>query len=341
MPGRDIVVVGASAGALEPLKQIVASLLADFPASMLIARHLPASAPGILAEILGRAGPLPAVQAVDGDALRPGWIYVAPPDHHLLAEPERVRVTRGPKENGFRPAVDALFRSAAYAFGPRVIGVVLSGYLDDGSAGLWAVKDRGGVAIVQDPAEAAFPAMPNHALQSVDVDHVLGMQAIAELLVGLTQRPLIAEGMQPMTKSLAIETRIAMEDNALEAGVMSLGTLSPYTCPECHGALVQLRDGKMARFRCHTGHGFTINGLLAAIGESIDKTLWSAVRVLEERLLLLEQMEQYARDMQDAQTLEQIGRQITIAQQHIRSVRQLAVGQEFTDAANAPRQGAP
>jgi two-component system chemotaxis response regulator CheB len=334
MVRRDLVVIGASAGAFEPLKQIAAGLPADFPASVLIVRHIPASGPGMLAQILDAAGRLPAVQAVDGDALRPGWIYVAPPDQHLLVERERVRVTRGPKENGFRPAVDALFRSAAYAFGSRVIGVVLSGYLDDGTAGLRAVKDRGGIAIVQDPAEAAYPSMPNHAIGQVAVDHVAGIEKMVELLIALTQQPAVAEGVAPMPKSLEIENRIAMEDNALESGVMSLGTLSPYTCPECHGSMVQLRDSAVTRFRCHTGHGFTINGLLAAINDSIDDTLWGAVRVLEERLLLLQQMEEYARDTQDTPTLGRIGQQIATARQQIESVRQVALSQEAASTTN-------
>jgi two-component system chemotaxis response regulator CheB len=289
--------------------------------------------PALLPEILSAASPLPAINPVDGEPLRPACIYVAPPDHHLLVEPERVRVTRGPKENRFRPAVDALFRSAAYAFGSRVIGVVLSGYLDDGAAGLWAVKDRGGIAIVQDPAEALHPSMPNHALQNVEVDYVVGIRTIIDLLVSLTQEPVTMEGAAPMAKSIEIENRIAFEDNALEAGVMTLGSISPYTCPECHGTLVQLREGQPTRFRCHTGHAFSISGLLAAIGESIDETLWSTVRVLEERLLLLQQMQEHARDMQDAQSLVRISQQIDTVKQHIQSIRQIALSQESLSGA--------
>jgi len=335
MPRRDIVVIGASAGAFDTLKQLIAGLPADFAAAVLIVRHMAPQGPSLLPEILSAAGSLPAVDAVDGTPLRTGYIYVAPPDHHLLVEPERVRVTRGPKENRFRPSVDALFRSAAYSFGPRVIGVVLSGYLDDGTAGLWVVKDRGGIAIVQDPAEALYPSMPNHALQHVAVDYVAGIGAIIDLLVSLTQEPATTEGAAPtttegaaaMTKSVEIENRIAMEDNALDAGVLTLGSISPYTCPECHGVLVQLRDSTPTRFRCHTGHAFTLNGLLAAIGASIDETLWSAIRVLEERLLLLQQMEQHARDSQAEQLAGQIAEQSNVAKQHIDSIRKIALAQ--------------
>jgi two-component system chemotaxis response regulator CheB len=327
MPRRNIVVVGASAGAFDALKQIVAGLPADFPASVLIVRHTAPEGPALLPEILSAAGPLPAVQPADGDELQPGRIYVAPPDHHLLVEPARIRVTRGPKENRFRPSVDALFRSAAFAFGSRVIGVVLSGYLDDGTVGLWAVKDRGGIAIVQDPAEALYPSMPNHALQHVAVDYVVGIRAMIGLLVSLTQESVMMEGVAPMAKSMEIENRIAMQENALDAGVMTLGSISPYTCPDCHGVLVQLRDSAPTRFRCHTGHAFSLNGLLAAIGASIDETLWGAVRVLDERLLLLDQMEEYARGTQAEQLAGLIAQQSTVAKQHIQIIRQIAQAQ--------------
>jgi two-component system chemotaxis response regulator CheB len=328
MPGRDIIAVGASAGAFDVLRELVAGLPANFAASVLIVRHLPAEGPGLLPEILSASGPLPAIHPADGEALRPGRIYVAPPDHHLLVERERVRLTRGPKENRFRPAVDALFRSAAYAFGPRVIGVVLSGYLDDGTAGLWAIKDCGGIAIVQDPAEALYPSMPNNALRHVAVDYVVGTRALIDLLIALVREPTMEEGVTPMAKSIEIENRIALEDNALEAGVMTLGSISPYTCPECHGTLVQLRESVPTRFRCHTGHAYTISGLLAAIGESIDSTLWDAVRVLEERLLLLQQLAEHAGDTQDAQTQWRIDQQIDVTRQHIQGVRQIALSQE-------------
>jgi len=325
---RNIVVVGASAGAFDAIKQLVAGLPADFSAAVLLVRHMAPEGPGLLPEILSAAGPLPAIQAVDGDALRPGYIYVASPDRHLLVERECVRVTRGPKENRFRPSVDALFRSAAYAFGPRAIGVVLSGYLDDGAAGLWAVKDRGGIAIVQDPAEARYPSMPKHALEAVAVDYVVEIRAMIDLLVSLTQEPVTVEGAAPMAKSIGIENRIALEDDALEAGVMTLGPLSPYTCPECHGTLVQLREGPPGRFRCHTGHAFSINGLLAAIDESIDSTLWSTVRVLEERLLLLQQIEEHMYELNDAQSSARISHQIDMVKQHIQTLRQIALSQE-------------
>src|SRR4051812_28114126 len=263
MPGHDIIVVGASAGGMEALAEVARGLPADLPAAVFVVWHLAPGSLGVLPRVLGEAGPLPAANAADGEEVRPGRVYVAPPDRHLVLEPGRVRVTRGPRENRFRPAVDPLFRSAALASGPRVVGVVLTGALDDGTAGLWAVKARGGVAVVQDPAEATFPWMPRSALAHVRVDHVLPLAHIPPLLARLARGgPAPAEG-SPVPEQMGVEARIALGDNALQAGVMGLGPPSPYTCPECHGTLLQMKTGGLLRFRCHTGHAYTLSSLLA------------------------------------------------------------------------------
>lgn len=322
---RDLIVVGASAGGLDALKPLVAGLPAWLPAAIFVVWHTSPEGPSLLPEVLNRVSSLPAHQGVDGEAILPGHIYVAPPDHHLLIERDRVRVTRGPKENRFRPAVDALFRSAAYAFGARVIGVVLSGLLDDGTAGLWAVKDRGGVAVVQNPEEAIYPSMPVQALQHVAVDHVVGINEMIDMLVSLTEKPVTVEATMPTSRAMEIENKIALEESALAAGVLSLGSLSPYTCPECHGVLVQIEASNPPRFRCHTGHAFSMDGLLAAINESIDHTLWNAVRVLEERLLLLQQMEEHARAAQNDHLAAQIAQQIHVAKQYLQRLRPIAL----------------
>jgi two-component system chemotaxis response regulator CheB len=189
LPGHDIIVIGASSGGIESLIEVVAGLPQDLSAAIFVVLHVSPQSKSELPAILSRAGPLPAAHAKDDETIAPGRIYVAPPDLHLLLNSERVRLVRGPKENNTRPAVDPLFRSAALAFGPRVVGVVLSGSLDDGTAGLIAVKKRGGVAIVQDPADAVFPDMPRNAMEAVDVDHCLPKSEIAAVLARLSREP--------------------------------------------------------------------------------------------------------------------------------------------------------
>jgi two-component system chemotaxis response regulator CheB len=188
-PNR-LVVMGTSAGGLDALRIIAAALPSDFPAAIAVVMHLAPESPGVLDGILDRAGPLPAVSPDRAERLAAGRIYVARPDHHLIVEPDKVRPLRGPRENRCRPAIDPLFRSAAQVYGPAAIGVILTGHLDDGTAGLWTIKQLGGVAIVQDPAEAPFPGMPLHAIGHVNVDHVVPLAGIAPLLVRLTAAPL-------------------------------------------------------------------------------------------------------------------------------------------------------
>ena len=189
MPRHDIIVIGASAGGIWSLTQLVQHLPVDFPAPVFIVIHTSPQYPSCLPDILQASGKLPAVHAVDSTAIEPGRIYVAPPDRHLLVKPEYMRVVLGPKENRFRPAIDPLFRTAASAYGKRVVGVVLSGALDDGTAGLIEIKEQGGVAIVQDPKEALFPYMPESAIKHTEVDHILPVTDIARVLVDLSGEP--------------------------------------------------------------------------------------------------------------------------------------------------------
>ena len=229
---KDIVVVGASAGGIEALRVLVGRLPADLPASLFVVVHTSPEAPSMLADILDRSGKLPALTPNDGEHIRRGTIYVAPPDRHLLVEPNVMRVTRGPKENRFRPAIDPLFRSAAQTYGPRVVGVILTGYLDDGTAGLWTVKQLGGTAIVQDPADALVPFMPLNAITHVKVDYSLPLEEIAPLLVRLTTEAAEEEGAFQVPKEVEIEVNIAKEQKAIDAGVLQLGGPSNYACPE-------------------------------------------------------------------------------------------------------------
>lgn len=321
MPGQDIIVIGASMGGLEALQALLPGLAEDTPAALFVVWHMAAESLGLLPDLLSRRSPLPIANAQDGESIQPGRIYVSPPDHHLLLEPGRVRLTRGPKENRFRPAVDPLFRSAAAAYGPRVVGVVLSGALDDGTAGLWAIKDRGGVALVQDPLDALQPSMPRSAIQHVAVDHIAPAHALGPLLRDLARTPIAHEGAPPMSEQLHIETRIALEDNALDQGVMQLGPLSPFTCPACHGTLLQITDGTVLRFRCHTGHAYSVQTLFAEVAESIEASLWSAIRAIEERVLLLQQVATHVHETGDADGAEQLRASAREAEQQAQLVR--------------------
>ena len=287
MTPKQLVVVGASAGGLEALRGLVSGIPETFPGTICIVLHTSPESPGILADILGRSGPLPAELAHDGQRIQAGHIYVAPPDRHLLIEPGRLRVTQGPREHGFRPAVDPLFRSAAQVFGPSAIGVVLTGSLDDGTAGLWTIKKLGGIAIVQDPAEALFPSMPEHAMKHVDVDYVAPLARLAALLVELTtEAPKELEPGQ-VPAHIAMEVKIAKAQNPRDVGLERIGTPSPYACPECHGVLLEIEEGGRIRFRCHTGHAYSVESLLSAMREGIEEAMGVAQRALEEGSLLM------------------------------------------------------
>ena len=287
-----LVVIGASAGGTQPLIELVSRLPADFPAAVCIATHIPAYAPSHLPEILSHAGPLPAVHPMDGDPLEPGCIYCAPPDHHLLIEDGRHQVTKGHKENRARPAIDPLFRSAAYSEGPGIIGVVLSGMLDDGTSGLWTIARFGGTTVIQDPREAEFNSMPQSALDQVRIDHVTSIQDLAELLQHLVSQPPQDQLPLAVTEAerarVGIEISIARRDNAFRKGVMDFGKVTPQTCPECGGVLVQIKEGGFTRYRCHTGHAYTGDTLLVSVTENVEETLWKTMRVLEEASMLLE-----------------------------------------------------
>lgn len=295
MPDHPIVVIGASAGGVSALSTLVQELPADFSAAVYIVLHIPAQTPSRLQEILGRVCKLPVSSARDGEPIRAGRVVVAPADRHLMLDRGHVRVTRGPKECRVRPAIDVLFRSAAAAYGPSVIGVVLTGTLDDGTAGLWAVKDRGGVALVQQPETAEYPSMPESALRHVEVDGAFAIDDIAKELVRRVARGIARHELPaPPPERMRIENLIAREGNGLQAGSLELGEKSKYTCPSCHGALVQIEEGAIVRFRCHTGHAFSIKTLLAEVTDAIDTGLWDTLRAVEERILLLQQIEALA-----------------------------------------------
>lgn len=299
MSNRDIVVIGASAGGLEAVSDILSALPKDLGAAIFVVVH---GVTASFSKVLERVCALPVAPAVDGDPIEPNRVYCGIPDWHLMLEGNRVRLSHGPRESRARPSIDVLFRSAAFTAGPRVIGVVLTGMLDDGTAGLWAIKDRGGVAIVQSPDEAQYPSMPRSALRHVEADHVVTLAEIPKLLVSLTQStPTASKGSDMPNHNIEIETRIALEDNAFELGVRGLGSPSFYTCPECHGSMVAIKEGTFTRYRCHTGHAFSPMTLADISRDQIEKTIYAALAQTEERAALLVEMEHTLRDQPDGE----------------------------------------
>ena len=284
---KDIIVIGASTGGIEALRRILAALPAKLPAAIFIVQHSGADSPGILHLILQRGSKIRVVIPAHNEEIVAGFAYVAPPDQHMLVEPGKICLSRGPKENRFRPAVDPLFRSAAQVYGPRVIGVILTGGLDDGTAGLWAVKQLGGTAIVQDPRDALAPSMPASALNFVAVDHSVPLAAIAPLLVKLAGTNADEQEVIEMPKFLDLEVKIAKQDPAIDLDVRKIWDKSSYTCPECHGVLLQFAESGRDRFRCHTGHAFSANSLLTNLTAGVEESLWSTVRTIEESVLLM------------------------------------------------------
>jgi two-component system chemotaxis response regulator CheB len=307
MPNHDIVVVGASAGGVPALKELVSLLPPDFPATVFVVCHLAPRTPSALPHILSRVGRLPAVTPVDGDPVSPGIVYVAPPDCHLLVERDRIGVVRGPKENRHRPAVDPLFRSAAWAYGPRVVGVVLSGSLDDGTAGLWAIKSCGGTTIVQDPADALYPEMPRSAVQQQEVDHVLPVSQIGPLLTVLANQPVDSWNGHEPPETIKTEIEFAKMNRDL-ADMSSLGRLSPFTCPACRGALWELQSGDLLRYRCHVGHAYSRETLLTEQTSAIEDALYASLRAVEEKITALRRLSERHSGRSDALTLEYAGR---------------------------------
>lgn len=276
--------------------QLASGLPVGFDAAIAVAIHIPEEMPSALPSILSRTGPLTATHAIDGEPLRHGRIYVAPPGRHLLVKRRTIRAVSGPNENRHRPAIDPLFRSAARAHGPRTIGVILSGSLDDGTAGLYAIKRHGGAALVQDPNDAMFDSMPTSAIDNVAVDFVGDPPALARELV---RRVDLLGSQQP-------ETDLSDDDNeTLDAVEMDRGTPdaeewdavpSPFTCPECHGSLFERQDGTLMRYRCRTGHAFSPETLAASQSHGIEDALWIALRALEENAALLHRLFERARD---------------------------------------------
>jgi two-component system, chemotaxis family, protein-glutamate methylesterase/glutaminase len=321
MPGHDIVVVGASAGGVEALVSLTASLPADLPAAVFVVLHVPSTGSSALPGILSRSGPLRAGHVKDGEPIEHGRIYVAPPDHHLLIRTGHLHLARGPRENGHRPAVDPLFRSAAREYAPRVVGVVLSGALDDGTAGLVAIKSRGGVAVVQDPADALYPGMPGSAIQHVGVDHVVPVADMGALLARLGREP-AGEPSGPAPVEMKVE--VDVEGFSLEAMEGEHpGEPSGFSCPDCNGVLWGIEDGGLQRFRCRVGHAWSPESLLTRQSDALEAALWIALRSLEERAALARRLAAPARQRGHRITATRFEEQAAEAQHAAREVRNL------------------
>lgn len=341
MPEHDIIVVGASAGGVEALVKVVRGLPSDLPGAVFVVLHVPPYATSALPRILNSAGPLPAVHAVDGEPIERGRIYVAPPDYHLLVDLGRVRVTRGPRENRHRPAVDPLFRSAARSYGPRTVGVVLTGALDDGTAGLLAIKKRGGVAIVQDPDEALFSGMPAGALEYVDVDECLSLRDIAPALARISREPADEEGGHPVSEELEIESKIAVLDETALEREYSFGQLAGFACPDCKGPLWEIHDGELLRFRCRTGHAFTAEGLVAGQSEALEEALYMALNTLEESRLMAERLAAEAHGRDHGRVAQRFEYRARDAQRRAEVIRQALLGEDAAASSDVTAAQAP
>lgn len=311
MANKDIVVIGASAGGIESLQIVMQMLPPGFPAATFVVVHVPPHSADNLAPTLDRASPLLVAVAKDGAHSHHGHVYLAPPDRHLLVEDGVLRVISGAKENRHRPAVDPLFRSAARTYGNRVVAVVLSGSQLDGAAGLQAVKNAGGTTIVQNPEQALFPGMPRHAIEAVEVDHILPLEEIAPLLVKLTQRDAATDRVTPPVVS---------ETPARPIAVSEIRDVA-FSCPECHGVL--LPDENDVHFRCRVGHAFGAEALAHEQHEQIEQALWAALNVLEENETLtsrIVQREQQHGRTRNAETFEEMRRSSAKRAEFIRTV---------------------
>jgi len=288
VPRHEVVVVAASAGGIEALREVLGGLDPEFPAAIFVVLHVGEGAGSALTDILRRASTIPVTTAVEGEPIEPGRVYVCVAGHHLLVGDGVVLVRRGPTENGHRPAADPLFRSAARYFGPAAVGVVLSGTLSDGSAGLRSIRDRGGVAVVQDPVDAMFPGMPQNALKVAGADHVVDAAAMGPLLSRVV-REAATEPPEDEDPRLGREVEM-MEHDGRTTDAEHLGTPSPWPCPDCSGVLWEIDDGHALHFRCRVGHAWSAHDLFLVQGDEVERALWMALRSMEDRAALQQRL---------------------------------------------------
>jgi two-component system chemotaxis response regulator CheB len=287
MTQRDIVVIGASAGGVEALTTLFSGLPLELPAAVFVVLHVMPGGTSVLPRILSRVGSLPVAAAIDGEPIERGRAYVAPPDHHMVIADGRVRLTSGPRENGHRPAVDPLFRSAARAHGRKVIGAVLSGALDDGAAGLRMISDAGGVALVQDPGSALYPSMPGAALDYTPAARAVPIDELADAICQAVGESLVEEAdddREQLVAAVPVDEPERSDDNP------TMGTLTAITCPECGGSLWEHDEEGLLRFKCHVGHAYSPDSLEVSQAQALEGALWAALRSLQERAELFRRL---------------------------------------------------
>lgn len=337
---QRVVVVGGSAGGLEVLTHVVPQLPAGLPAAILVVLHFPPTGVSRLAPILARNTALAVTVPWDGEPLQQGHIYAPPPDSHLLVGRGRVRLSRAPRENGHRPAIDPLFRTAARYYRGAAIGVVLSGNLDDGSAGLLAIRRAGGIGVVLDPADCAFDDMARNAIDIAQPDHVVSLRDMAGLIRGLVEQPVLAGRPAPVAPRIAAEG--AVEEDELMAdgdettwGDDRPGKPSGFSCPECHGVLWEVEQPGMPRFTCRVGHRISAETLLEQRDEEIEGALWAAVRALEEQASLAERLCERADELDHALTTERFRQRAEDARHQAEVLRATALHTMDADPAEA------
>lgn len=323
MPNRDVIVIGGSAGALPVLKQLFSRLTPALPAVVLVVVHVPASSRSALPTILERSGRMSVRHAQDGQPLRVGHAFIAPPDRHLIVRDGHLRLTTGPRENGHRPAIDPLFRSAARCYGDRVVGVVISGALDDGCAGMLAIKLGGGWLIAQDPASADYSGIPSAVIEQVGVHDVVQASHLAALLEqraaehvpGRKRKETDIEDV-PMPEQTDVE-----QDPELDAHKGEHRAASGFTCPDCHGALWEVAGDDLVRYRCRVGHAFTGASLAAAQDDAVEEAMWGAYRALEESVEMFRRLRTRAQAYGPAAAAERYDERIASALARARVIR--------------------
>ncbi len=322
-PNHDIIVMGASFGGIKALSRLVSRLPPDLSAAVFIVQHMSPNVDSILDRILSEKGSLPAVKAEDGRKIESGLVYVAQPNHHLILNEAHMSLSAGPRENRARPSIDVLFRSAAAFHTTRVIGVILTGYLDDGVNGLHAVKRCGGIAVAQDPAEAEAHEMPENAIRDVQVDHILPLDQMASMLPILSGRP--AGEPLPVPEDIMEEIRISEQAVPNLDNMEKQGQKTSFTCPECGGVLWKVDEEPVPRFRCHTGHAFTLRTYMEGQAEALENSLWGAARFMRARVKRLKTMARKEREKSRFKSAESYEKTMAELSNHVQVIRQFII----------------